>query len=146
MSDFTFSIPWKDGSLTSLAFADDIALLADQSQKMQVKTNNHKTCADTVSLQIHVHKTKIQVIHDGINADVKMDNSTLEALDRFMYLDSIQASDGGTDPDLKARLRKGLNVYKRLQPVWYLHGISLKTKLKLYETLVLSIALYMKHK
>ena len=31
MNDSTVGIPWKDGGLTDLAFADDIALLTDKS-------------------------------------------------------------------------------------------------------------------
>ena len=41
-----------------------------------------------------------------------MGNTTLEAVDRFTYLGSIQVSDSGTDADHKARLGKGLTVFK----------------------------------
>ena len=142
MCDSTFGISWKDSRLTDLAFANDITLLWDKSQTMQDITSNLKTWAQEVGLQISVQKTKNQMIGDGINADVNAHNTTLKAVNRFMCLGSIQASDGGIDANLKARPRKGSNVLKRLQQIWSSYDISLKTKLKLYETSVLSTSLY----
>ena len=52
------------------------------------------------------------MIGDGINADVSVDNATLKTVDRFMYLGSIQAANGGINANLKARLGKELNVFR----------------------------------
>ena len=56
---------------------------------------------------------------------------------------SILTSDGGADTtDLKARLDKARGAFLKLRNIWKSSNISKKTKIKLYNSCVISVLLY----
>ena len=60
----------------------------------------------------------------------------------FTYLGSIFRQDGGKDKDIQIRLSKATNFFRSLNAVWRSLQYSIKTKLKLYQSCVLSTRLY----
>jgi len=69
-------------------------------------------------------------------------DSTVETVNEFCYLGSIIQDDSSCDKDIRARLGKSNGVFGRLTNVWRDNGLSLHTKIRLYEALVLSTLLY----
>uniref|UniRef100_A0A8W8MZV1 DUF6451 domain-containing protein n=1 Tax=Magallana gigas TaxID=29159 RepID=A0A8W8MZV1_MAGGI len=68
--------------------------------------------------------------------------SNLTNTTSFTYLGSIVTSDGGADKDIKARLSKARGAFMNLENIWKTHDISRKTKLRFYNSCVLSVLLY----
>jgi len=60
----------------------------------------------------------------------------------FKYLGTLVSSLGDFGPEVSRRLGIGEGVFQQLQKVWGDRLLSRKTKLELYESLVLSIVLY----
>ena len=62
------------GAIEDLDFADNLALLSDNSQRMQLKTTRLEEMARTLGFNINSSRTKIKVIN-GVG-DQKMQVST----------------------------------------------------------------------
>ena len=113
-------IKWTNTDrLPDLDFADDLALLANNSIQLQKMMYSLKSNAEKVGLRINTRKTKIQRNGNWNNTTtpVTVDERLLEEVKRFQNLRSYQTSDGNIEVDLKSRTGKGSAVFKQLQPV-----------------------------
>ena len=68
-------------------------------------------------------------------------NKALPSTETFTYLGSVVRQDGGTKQDIQSRLNKARNAFRSLNAVWRSLQYSIKTKLKLYHSCVLSTLL-----
>jgi len=94
-------------------------------------------------LHLSWQKTKVQNLGFGDPAaDITVANNTTEAVTEFQYLGSIQSSSGRCCPDLHRRIGVASSVMHSMQRCWRQKGLSLDTKLRLYQTCVLQILLY----
>ena len=73
---------------------------------------------------------------------VLLDDQALPSTETFTYPGSIVRLDGGTNNDSQSRLSKARNAFRSLNAVWRSSQYSIKTKLKLYQSCVLSTLLY----
>ena len=71
-----------------------------------------------------------------------MDGQTIEAVDESIYLGSKLTSDGRCTPDVLRRIGIASSAMNDLSRVWSQKKLSLRTKLCIYTTCVLPIALY----
>jgi hypothetical protein len=137
-------IPWTDQTrLTDLDFADDIALLADSYPALQALTTSLEDAAAKVGLRISTEKSK--TMRAGIGrqgAQIRVGNQPLEEVPQFTYLGSIVSVGNSADADVASRLGKATSTFQRLQRIWSARSIGTKTKLRLYNSLVLATALY----
>ena len=75
-------------------------------------------------------------------APVLLDDKALSSTETFTYLGSVARQDGGTNKDIQSRLSKARNASRTLNAVWRSTQYNIKTKLKLYQSCVLSTLLY----
>ena len=75
-------------------------------------------------------------------ARIEVDGNKLSNTTTFTYLGSIVTSDGGADKDIKARLSKAKGAYISLKNIWKTDDISRRTKIRIYNSCVLSVLLY----
>ena len=73
---------------------------------------------------------------------IQVNGNDLPITEEFTYLGSTVRHDGGAHNDIKNRLNKARNVFRMLNNVWRSQQYSTKTKLKLYQSCVLSTLLY----
>ena len=66
----------------------------------------------------------------------------IEDVEQFTNLGSVVSRDGGTDRDIKSRIWKATAAFKTLRPTWTSQVISIKTKLRIFNTNVKSVCLY----
>ena len=71
-----------------------------------------------------------------------MDGNTVESVDSFVYLGSLQSSDGQCRPDLARRIGLACAVMTSLKRIWSDKRLTLDTKLRIYQTLVASVLVY----
>jgi hypothetical protein len=110
-------IRWNISStLEDLDFADDLALLSHTHHHLQEKT---------------INPTPIQV-----------DGKYLPNTGTFPYLGSTVRNEEGAGNDIMNRLHKARNIFRSLNNVWKSSQYSKQTKLKLYQSCVLSTLLY----
>ena len=89
-------------------------------------------------------KTKLQNIGSGPKPpDISVDGNIAESVNSFVYLDgSLQSSDGQFRPDLTCHIGLACAVMTSLKRIWSDKRLTLDTKLRIYQTLVLCVLLY----
>ncbi|KAK3105137.1 hypothetical protein FSP39_017997 [Pinctada imbricata] len=73
---------------------------------------------------------------------VEVDGNSLDDVDNFTYLGSIVATSGGTDEDITSRINKARHVFAILKPVWTSSQMTIRTKLRIFNSNVKSVLLY----
>ena len=75
-------------------------------------------------------------------APVLLDDQVLPNTQTFTSLGNVDRQDGGTNENIRSRLSKARNAFRSLNAVWRSSQHSVRTKLKLYQSCVLSTLLY----
>jgi len=60
----------------------------------------------------------------------------------FIYLGSLQKSENNSRPDMKCRISLAASVMSSLSRIWRDKILQLRTKIRLYQALVMSVLLY----
>ena len=131
--------------LEDLDFADDIELTSETEEHLQEKTNLIQKTSESVGLKINVKKTKLMIINDEtFNSKPKIiiNDEEIEEENEFMYLGSQITNDGDVKAELNNRISKAAYAIHRLNKIWKDKNISLKTKMKLYRSNVVSSLTY----
>ena len=95
-----------------------------------------------IGLEINVPKTKILKLNANSQEPITIGDQILEDVDCFEYLGSKIDEAGGTLTDVKARINKSRTAFASLNKIWNSNNISIKTKLRLFKSNVLSVLLY----
>jgi len=73
---------------------------------------------------------------------IRIGSTEVENVEDLCYLGSWLSTNGNCDKDCQIRIGKASSVFGRLQGVWRNKHISLKVRVRLYESLVTSTMLY----
>ena len=135
------SIRWSLFSvLEDFEFVDDMALPSHTWTHMQQKSSRLNDRASTIGLWINADKTKV-MSNDPKRQPVIISNKALDYVDKFTYLGSILSLHGGLEEDTMSHLGKDRSAFFRLRSVWKSKNYSCETKLRLYQSNVLSVLL-----
>ena len=105
-------------------------------------TESLKQEAQKVGLKINIDKTKIIKINRRTNANITIDCQSVGEVDRFCYLGSTLSNDGKVEADVNSRIGRASAVFQRMRPIWNTRKVDIKTKVRLYSTIVLPTAIY----
>ena len=108
---------------------------------MQEKTCCLSKFGQQVGLQICKRKMEVMTLNVNAPASVLMTRS-LPAQTTITYLGNVVRQDGGTNEDIQSRLSKIRNAFRSLNAVWRSLQYSIKPRLKLYQSCILSTLLY----
>ena len=128
--------------LEDLDFADDLALLSHIQAQMQEKTTGLDKLSRSVGLHIHPRKSKVFGVNTIKEPAIVVNQEKLEEVDSFVYLGSVIDRKGGTEADIKSRIGKARTAFIALNKIWKDRKISLRTKLRLFNSNVKSVLLY----
>ena len=129
-------------SLEDLDYAGDLALLANNHQDIQEKSNKLNQAAKDIGLYINVNKTKVILINNRNNYLVDIDEENLEDVDAFTHLGAVLSKHGGTQKDIRIRLYLARVAFVTLKQLWKSINDSTKTKLKVFKSNVVTVLLY----
>ncbi|VDO83381.1 unnamed protein product [Schistosoma curassoni] len=104
--------------LDDLDFADVPALPPHTQQQIQEKTSSVAVISAAVGFNIHKGKCKILRYNTACTKPITLDGEHLEDAKTFTYLGSIIDEHGGSDTDVKARIRKLKETYSQLKNIW----------------------------
>ena len=136
-------IRWKmTESLEDLDYADDIVLVAETWRHIQNKLDNMNHFGMQTGLKINVDKTKSLRINSNTQNPFYINGDRIGDVNHFKYLGAMVSTDGGADEDMKVRIGKARNAYYRLKKVWGSGQYSKKTKVRIFQSNVLSVLLY----
>ena len=127
--------------LEDLDFADDVALVSFIRDQLQRKTSDLSLAANQPGLNICRKKSKTMQLTET-SLPVELENESLEEVEEFSFLGSIMSKSNATVKDITNRLQKAKSSFVQLNKIWWSRNISGKTKIKIYNSNVLSVLLY----
>jgi len=74
--------------------------------------------------------------------DISAAGMDLEAISDFCYLGSYISYNGSCEKDVRVRIRRTAAVFGKMREVWKSSRISLRVKMRLYESVILLTLLY----
>ena len=127
----------KENMSTELRYADDTTLVATIFEKLEISTAELETACSKWGMKINASKCK--TISDSA-VPIQINNENVENVSDFVFLGSNVP---GTTNDIKRRLGLASSSFGRLRDqIWRNKDISLKLKLRLYNALIVPIAIY----
>jgi hypothetical protein len=136
-------IRWKfTTQLEDLDYADDIALLSSKHQHLQEKTERLCSHAESIGLQINTDKTKVLRYNNKETKSIEIKGKSIVNVDTFTYLGAIVNKTGGSTEDIKHRLGLARRVFAMLGPLWKSSKYSKRTKIRIFNSNVMSVLLY----
>jgi len=90
-------------------------------------------------------KTKLQSVGSDSGPDllnVVVDGNPVDLVECFTYLGSIQKSDGYCRSDITCRIGLASSAMSSLSNIWSTKHLSIQTKVRVYQAMVLSVLLY----
>ncbi|KAI0231053.1 hypothetical protein LSAT2_018566 [Lamellibrachia satsuma] len=129
-------------TLGDLDYADDISLLSHRYSDIQRKSDELARNAEKIGLQIDINKTKM-LRNNSETADlITIGGKDIEEVTEFTYLGAKVSTDGNSESEIKARIRKARGAFAALKNIWKTNKISNRTKIRLFKSNVLSVLLY----
>nr|KAG5708163.1 hypothetical protein BaRGS_002899 [Batillaria attramentaria] len=128
--------------LDDLDFADDLALLFHSHSQTQHKTTCLEATSAGTGLKINRRKTELMKINTNANTPVTVGGEPTREVESFVYLGSVVDGQGGTDRDVTAIIGKARAAMVMLKNVWASKVVSIRTKLRIFNSNVKSVLLY----
>lgn len=134
----------ETNSVLDLMFADDCAIITKCPTKLQETLNIITEEFGKYGLKLNEKKTEVMFINcQPPTIPISINSTDLTITKSFKYLGSIINSNGNIDSEVNNRINAASNTFRGLYlRVWKPHNISLQTKIRIYETTVLSTLLY----
>ena len=129
--------------VSNLRFADDIDGLAGSQDELAELIRRLDECCSAFGMEISAEKTKVMTnVHvKDLQTQFKVKNSVLEVVNQFIYLGAL-VTDNGSKKEILSRMAKAQNAISKLKVIWKDKNISVKSKIRLLRSLVISIFLY----
>ena len=93
-------------------------------------------------LKINTKKTESLRINAQNQQPFKIAGENVKDVETFTYLGATVTTNGGTEKEMKLRIGKARSAYYRLNKVWRSTLYRRKTKLRIFQSNVLSILTY----
>ena len=129
-------------TIINLRFADDIDGLAGCEQELADLVSRLDNTSASCGMEISAEKTKLMTNNtNGINKKITVNGQKLETVSKFKYLGSV-ITDEGSKPEIISRIAQTTAAMTTLKPIWKNKNITLRSKIRLMQSLVMSIFLY----
>ena len=128
--------------LDDLDFADDLAHLSYNHSQMQDKTTLLETTSARTRLKINRKKTEQIKMNTTANTPVTVGGEPIREVESFFYVGSVVDQQGDTDRDVTVRIGMARAAFVMLKNIWASGGISMRTKLRIFNSHVKFILLY----
>src|ERR1043165_1538987 len=73
---------------------------------------------------------------------IRLEGEELEQVKEFVYLGGVITEDAESTKDIRKRIGLASAMFVKLRKLWRSNNISIRTKIRLYETLVIPVLLY----
>ena len=98
--------------------------------------------AAKVGLRVNTRKTEIMKIKTDDASNVVIEDEIIHEVEKFVYLGCEVRMDGDIRNEVGIMIGKAGAAFRKMEKVWTEKGMSLRTKLKLLNNIVLSVLLY----
>ena len=136
-------VEWVNGEiLEDIDYADDLALPSEGYEDAQEKMTRLARRARGVGLKVNAKKTEILRLNCWDQSPITLEGQVLRDVDNFTYLGSTLNKTGGSHEDIGARIGKAWGSFTKMRSIWSSRVYRLKTKLRLFSSIVKSTLLY----
>ena len=143
LSEGKTGIRWRMlESLDDLEYADDIVLLAEAWRHVQEKLNKLNKYGLQTELRINTNKSETMRINATRDTAFTVNEKDIKDTNVFTYLGATITKSGGASEDMKIRIGKARNAYHRFKKLWNSGQYRRKTKMKIFQSNVISVLLY----
>ena len=132
----------------NLRFADDIDLFTSNRNELQIVANKLNIAASNLGMKISTEKTKTLTTrnrkrNEAFTTDtVSLNAEVLEEVNTFKYLGAEMNNDGRSEKEVRHRIATATSALSKLNRIWRDGNTSLKIKMHLPPTIVISTLLY----
>ena len=98
--------------------------------------------AGKIGLQTNINKTKMLRNNSQTADPITIGGRDIEEVTEFTYLGAKVSTDGNSESEIKAKIRKARGAFATLKNIWKTNKISNRTKIRLFKSNVLSVLLY----
>ena len=130
-----------DSRLFTLHFADDQVILAEDDDDICYMLRKLDEEYEKWGLTINTDKTEY-VVAGGERRDLHISKGVVKGVDSYKYLGIKITNCGTSEAEIKTRVNQGRVVTKQLNSVLWSSQIKNNTKIRIYKTIVESIATY----
>ena len=124
--------------ITNFPFADDIVVNAEEEEEAGVLIDHLDRATTRYKMEIGPDKTKVMTNNpNGFQREIKIKGQQLEEVENFKYLEAI-ISNEGSKLEILSTIAQTTAALSRLKIKWRDKNISLASKVKLMQTLILS--------
>ena len=117
-------------------------MLAENYEDMQRLTDQLACDAAKIGLKINCNKSEIMKKFLPVSTAISVDGVDLKEVEQFTHLGCSIKNDGDIRGEINIRIGKAGAAFRNMSKVWSNRTISLKTKIRLYDSIVTSILLY----
>ena len=108
----------------------------------ETKTRQLNQFAARTGLRINKKKTQILRINSKCENRILIDDQELKEVDKYNYLGATVSKQGGGGDYIVNRIRKARVSFMKLKQIWSSNIYTLRSKLRLFNTLVKPVLLY----
>ena len=122
-----------------MLFADDAAVTAHDQSTLQRQMDRLSRACELFSLTISIKKTEVLGQNTESPPQITLNETTLKAVDKFVYLGSTICNTLSLDAELNLRIGKAATAFGKLtKRAWENGKLTTKTKILIYQACVLS--------
>jgi len=139
------SINIGSSSFSDHVYADDTAFFVKDATNATDCLSSFSHSSSMFGLHTSWPKTKLQSVGSDSGPsllNVVVDGNPVDLVESFTYLGSIQTSDGYCRSHIARRIGLAFSAMSSLNNIWNTKHRSIQMKVRVYQTLVLSILLY----
>ena len=120
-------------------------LIANDQDKLQEIVTRVKEESSKAGLDMNVKKTKTMIISrdpEGKKVDIKVDNETIQQVEKFIYLGTLILEEIKTDKEIERRKNIAKEKFSSMAKILKSKRLKLTTKLKIVKCYIYSIFTY----
>ena len=127
-------------NVNNFRYADDTTLMAECEEKLKSLLTKVKEESEKVGLKLNIQKTKIMA--SGPITSWQIDGEIMETVADFIFLGSKITADGDCSHEIKRHLLLGRKVMTNIDSIFKSRDITLSTKVRTVESMVLPMVMY----
>ena len=128
-----------------LLYADDLVVMAHSEEELQRKMTAWQECLEGGGLKVNADKTETMVISKEEGEHIAIGDihgRQLKQVESFKYLGTVVESGGGTEQDVRNRIRAGWVKWSEVSSVILDRRMAVKLRVKIYTAVVRPVLLY----